>query len=182
MGEGDTPTEGRERPRRIADEALASSSPDVHHGFMQLVQRLFGSESRFKVLSGALLAGLMMLFVVGLPAINGTTILIDKLTEREGAERSFQLEMFKLQTDVELKKLDRQLLNEGASATLNEINLKLTQQGDQLRTQGELIADQGKQLDKLAGSVGILEARQAGSSKRIDSLAQAQQRLQGSFR
>lgn len=161
------PSASEKRAIRATDSALATSSPDVHHGFMQLIQKLFRSPSKLKVMSGALLSGLMMLFVVGLPAINGTTILIDKLAERAQAERSFQLEMFKLQTDVEIQKLDRQRIGDGAIATLNSISQKIEQQG-------VAIDAQGKRLEQLSLDVASVKSAQASDRRQISALSDRQ--------
>ena len=120
--------------RRASDRAIANSSPDFNHMMMRLVRNLLSTQQSGPVVQtasmffGLLLAMLMLFFVVGLPALNGTTILIDKLSESRSAERSYQLDMFKLQTDLEIKKLDRTMLGDGAMKTLLDISKKMDEQ------------------------------------------------------
>lgn len=153
---------------RTSHAALAGSSPDINHGFMRLIRSLFNSDKQHKVYLGAWLGSLMLLLVVGLPAVNGTTILIDKISDGAKARRAYELERYKLETDVELKKLDRTMLGDGAMQALKAISVQLAEQGQATKIMGE-------QLSKLSGQVSAIEQRQVSTDKKLGAVAATQQ-------
>ena len=170
--------------RRASDRAIANSSPDFNHMMMRLVRNLLSTQQSGPVVQtasmffGLLLAMLMLFFVVGLPALNGTTILIDKLSESRSAERSYQLDMFKLQTDLEIKKLDRTMLGDGAMKTLLDISKKMDEQAVAQVQIGQAVKEQGEIVTRLSSEVGALRAGQVAGERRLSALA-AQQERQG---
>lgn len=157
------------RRSETREEPLATSSPDFNHMMMMLVRYVFEHGGKFGLMIGSLIAILMLLFIVGLPAMTGATVLVDKVSQGASANRAFQLEMFKLQTDLELKKMDRTMLGDGAMKTLESISAKLDQQGEALQSQRD-------QLTNLAAQVSKLDERQALADRRLNSVSAEQQR------
>lgn len=144
------------------ETAIANSSPDFNHMMMRLIRGLFNVKGKPwwvavpSIILGSVLASLMLFFVVGLSSMVGGVILVDKVSAGVEQRRSFELEMFKLQTDVEIKKLDRTMLGDGAMKTLSAISSKLD--------------EQGAAITRLNDSVN-------GLSKRQGALASQQQQL-----
>lgn len=167
--------------RRAPDTAgLAGSSPDVNHMFFGFLGRLLAlvqSDTAPGWIRGTAigiigwLVTLLLLFVVGITALQGTTILWDKITEGKTAEREFQLEMFKLQADIEIKKLDRTLLGDAATKTLGEISKKLDDQAVKMDNQGAQIA-------KVVADVQTLKDAQDATARRLSGVAAKQGALE----
>lgn len=185
-----TTTESDGSPTRVdmvREQAVANSSPDFNQMMMAVIRRMLGGvsvhpfERGFKTLSGTVLLSLMLLFVVGLPVINGSTLLIQVLADSDAAGRSFQLEMFKLQTDVEIKKLDRTLLGDGALKTLQGIAERVDAIG---KKQDETAVWQSvvtAQVEGLVANVGKLTSRQNSlAAQQAQTQAQIRQQAQGS--
>lgn len=137
-----------DKSKQEAARAVAQSSPDfpfhmlsVARSLLKLPEIVLHPVAMFSLLFsrnvlGAIIALFMLVFIVGLPVINGSTILIDKMTAATATEHKFQLDMFELQTNVELKKLDKTILGEGAMKTLSEISNKLDQNREAVRRLG----------------------------------------------
>ena len=156
-----------ERPNRRSDEALmeaaVGSSPDLAHGFLRVTEGMTNSGSPLKVIMGGSLMGQLLFFTIGLQSMVGAALLWDKVNEGRKDSRSYELEMFKIQSDIELKKMDRTMLGDGAMKTLSSI-------ADKLDAQGTAVAVQGQKLDKVMANVDAL-------TKRQNSLAADQQEM-----
>lgn len=102
-------TDDDTRPKRTGDSALGRSVPDFNAMVMAQVRYLFklGRERPYLApiawTIGAALAFAMVLFVVGLPVINGSTIWYDKHTEAQEAERQFELQRLRVQAEIDAR-------------------------------------------------------------------------------
>lgn len=168
------PTPERRRIPEATASALISSSPDVNAIFQGLVEKFLALPGRIGQFFSWWLANFWIICALGVPAMLAAAPLLDKMYQGQAAERSYQLEMFKLQTDVEIKKLDRTLLGEGAMATLAQISEKLDQQSNQT-TRIQL------DVQRLSGDVQAIQKAQANTDKRVGSIAHSQAQLRESL-
>lgn len=167
---------GRRPARDEKSEALAASEPSFTYQVMSLIRYLFSLGAQHKLLApflwviGAILILMLVIFIVGLPVINGSTLLFNVKAEADAAERAHELKLFELKTDVELKKMDRTMLDQGAIKTLSDISGKLDQQRD---------ATQQVRMDVQSLSVDVqgLRASQANTDRRVSSLAEKQRKF-----
>lgn len=175
------PQQEEGRPSRRSDEAqanaLAGSTPDLAHNFLRVSEGMVNSGSRFKVFAGTTLMSQLLFFTIGLSSMVGAALLIDKVNEGMAARRGFNLEMFKLQTDLELAKLDRTMLGEGAMATLKAIVDKIDLQGETISQiqQSQKTTQEGMQ--RLSAEVGSLRQGQAATDRRVGGLAASQAQM-----
>ena len=178
-------SEEEPRQTRKSDEvqaaALAGSTPDLAHNFMRVAEGMVNSPSIFKVASGTSLLGLLLFFTIGLSSMVGAALLIDKFNEGAAARRGFNLEMFKLQTDLELAKLDRTMLGEGAMATLKAIVDKIDLQGEtisQIQESQRTMQQQTQEgMQRLSADVGSLKQAQTATDRKVGGLAASQTQL-----
>lgn len=158
-------------PRKASNDALAGSAPDLAHNIVRVAERMIDSAHIGKIFGGTWLLNWLMFFLIGLPALVGGALFIDKLREFSASSRSHELALFQIQSEIELKKMDRTLLGQSALKTLGEISNKLDQQGEstqQLRLEvGQIGADVQTLRDaqkKTDRRVGALAAKQAAQS------------------
>lgn len=158
------------RTSRAQDDAMAKSSPDFNTMIMDQVAGLFRVRGKPwfvavpSITLGAVMAICMMFFVIGLPSMVGGAILIDKASAEAESSRAYQLEMFKIQSDIELKKMDRTMLGEGAMSVLQQISTKIDKQ--------EAAVAQVKD------AVTQLQAVQQANDRKMGALAAQQTRMQ----
>lgn len=164
----DPPTERRAFPR--GGNELANSSPDVNHLAMSLIEKFLAIKSWYSTTFAAFLATIWKIAIIGVPAMVTGAILLDKWQEGQEKERAYQTRMFELQTDIELKKMDRTMLGDGAMSTLVKISEKLDQQSNQT-TRIQL------DVSKLANDVQDLRKAQAATDRRVGGLAASQDRM-----
>lgn len=159
--------------RRSNDHGLEGSTPDISHMFFGVIGRLLGivqSETAKGGIKAAAmtammwLVSLLLVIVLGIPALNGVTLFMDKLNEGKSADREYQLKMFELQTDIELKKMDRTMLGADASKTLSEISKKLD--------------GQGAALTQLSDAVKGLQESQSATERRVAGVASRQGQIE----
>lgn len=163
-----------ERVERRRDQqatvALIGSSPDVNAIFQGLVERFLGLPGRIGAFFSWWLSNIWIIAAIGVPAMLAAAPLMDKMYAGDVAVRAHELEMFKLQTDVEIKKLDRTLLGEGAMATLKAIADKLDQQASQT-------AQISQDVQRLSADVSTLRQGQAATDRRVGSIAASQAQM-----
>jgi hypothetical protein len=161
--------------RRRADTttaALTGSSPDVNAIFQGLVTKFIEMPGKIGGFFSWWLSNIWIIAAIGVPAMLAAAPLLDKVYQGRAAERSYQLDMFKLQTDVEIKKLDRTLLGEGAMGTLQKISEKLDQQANQT-TKIQL------DMARLADDVKAVQKAQASTDRRVGAIARSQRESNG---
>ena len=165
----DEPVQERRRQSDATASALISSSPDVNAIFQGLVEKFLALPGRIGGFFSWWLANFWIICALGVPAMLAAAPLLDKMYQGEAAERSYQLEMYKVQSDIELKKLDRTTLSEGAVATLTRISEKLDQQAEQT---------QKIQMDvqRLSNDVQAVTKAQARTDRRVGAMAARQER------
>lgn len=163
MSETEHPSQERRRASDAAAQVLSGSSPDVNAIFQGLVEKFIALPGRIGAIFAWGLSNIWIIAAIGVPAMLAAAPLLDKMYEGRAADRSFQLEMFKLQTNVEIQKLDRTLLGEGAMATLVKISEKLDEQANQT-TKIQL------DVQRLAGDVQEIQKAQAKNDRKIGSL------------
>lgn len=159
-------SETRESNRQTS-ATLAASSPDVNHLAMALIGRFLNVGEWYSTTFAAILATVWKVAVIGVPAMVTGAIIIDKVQEGEQAKREFEAKMFSLQTDIELKKLDRTMLGDGAMKTLTAISTKLDQQSEstqQLRLE----------VQQISADVQTLRQSQAATDRRVSGIAAQQ--------
>ncbi len=161
------PHERRAHPR---SNELANSSPDVNHLAMSLIEKFLAIKSWYSTTFAAFLATIWKIAIIGVPAMVTGAILLDKWQEGQEKERAFETRMFELQTDIELKKMDRTMLGDGAMKTLNEISEKLDGQANQTT---KIQMD----VQRLSDDVSLIKREQADGSRRIGAIAAEQKRL-----
>lgn len=162
---------------RATDTVLAASSPDVNAIFQGLVEKFLGLPGKIGAVFSWWLSNIWIIAAIGVPAMLAAAPLLDKMYEGRAAERAFQLEMFKSQTDVEIKKLDRTLLGDGAMATLQKISDKLDQQANQTtKIQMDMQHQNAKMEDKiqrLSDDVKQIQRAQSATDKKVRALQDA---------
>lgn len=157
------PAPDRRRQSDATATALISSSPDVNAIFQGLVERFLGLPGRIGAFFSWWLSNIWIIAAIGVPAMLAAAPLMDKIYEGRAAERQYQLEMFKVQSNVEIEKMDRTLLGEGAMSTLKAIAAKLDQQSEQtLKIQMD--------VTKLAGDVEDIQKAQAKADRKVGTL------------
>lgn len=170
----ESPDERRASPR--ANE-LAHSSPDVNHLAMSLIEKFLAIKSWYSTTFAAFLAMIWKIAIIGVPAMVTGAILLDKWQEGQEKERAYQTRMFEVQADIELKKMDRTLLGEGAMATLMEISGKLDQQGTQTtRLQVDMQQQNAKIEDKiqrLSDDVKQIQRAQGATDRKVRALQES---------
>jgi hypothetical protein len=157
--------------RRQSDTMLAGSSPDVNHLFREIIDKFMGIGRWYGIVFAGWLSNFWVLCAIGVPAMLSAAVLLDKYMSARAADREFQLQMFELQTDVEIKKLDRTLLGDQATKTLGEISKKLDQQGAKLDQQGAQIA-------KVVADVETVKNAQDATARRLAGVAAKQGQLE----
>lgn len=161
--DNDPPAHERRRQSDATATALISSSPDVNAIFQGLVEKFLALPGRIGQFFSWWLANFWIICALGVPAMLAAAPLLDKMYQGEAAERAYQLEMYKVQSDIELKKLDRNLLSEGALQTLTKIAEKLDQQAEQT-TKIQL------DVQRLSGDVQEIQKAQNKNDRRIGSI------------
>lgn len=160
-----------ERRERRVNAAIGSSSPDVNHLAMSLIRRFLRLEKWYATAFAAFLAMLWKIAVIGVPAMIAGALLIDKWQTGTSLEREHELKMFSLQTDVELKKLDKTIVGEGALKTLAAISTKLDEQK-------EATQQMRMEVQTVSSKVEALGVAQSKTESRVSGLAASQKQLQ----
>lgn len=167
MDSDNAPSQERRRQSDATATALISSSPDVNAIFQGLVEKFLALPGRIGQFFSWWLANFWIICALGVPAMLAAAPLLDKMYQGEAAERAYQLEMYKVQSDIELKKLDRNLLGEGALQTLERISEKLDQQANQT-TKIQL------DMARLSEDVKQVQKAQASTDRRVGAIAKQQ--------
>lgn len=155
------------RQSRGTDALIAGSSPDVNAIFQNLIDKFMAAGKVGGALFAWWLSNIWIVAAIGVPAMLAAAPLVDKVYEGSAAEREFQLEMYKLQADIEIKKLDRTMLNDAAAATLKEISKKIDEQGVKLDSQAERIDKIVAVQDAYAKRMSGFAAKQGQLEKRL---------------
>ena len=164
----------RRRTSDVATSALISSAPDVNAIFQTLVEKFLSLPGRLGAVFAWILSNIWVIAAIGVPAMLAAAPLLDKKYQGEASIRAHELEMFKLQTQVEIQKLDRTLLGEGAARTLELISQKLDQQAEQTT---KIQMD----VQRLSADLQEVQRSQAKTDKRVGAIAANQTRLRDSF-
>lgn len=176
--DADNPSEHAERRHRSSDVVLAASAPDVNAIFQGLVEKFLALPGKVGAFFSWWLSNIWIIAAIGVPAMLAAAPLLDKMYEGRAAERAFQLEMFKSQTDVEIKKLDRTLLGDGAMATLQKISEKLDQQGNQTtKIQLDMQQQNAKieeKIQRLSDDVKAIQRAQSATDRKVRALQESQ--------
>lgn len=162
------------RQTRGTDALIAGSSPDVNAIFQSLVDKFMAAGRIGGPIFAWWLSNIWVVAAIGVPAMLAAAPLVDKVYEGSAAERQFQLEMYKLQADIEIKKLDRTMLSDAAATTLKEISRKIDEQGQQIAKVVAAQGAQGAQIDKVV-------AAQDATARRLSGVAAKQGQLEKRF-
>lgn len=174
MSEPEPLTQERRRATDAAAQVLSGSSPDVNAIFQGLVEKFIALPGKIGAIFAWGLSNIWIIAAIGVPAMLAAAPLLDKMYQGRAAERAYQLDMFKLQTDVEIKKLDRTLLGEGAMSTLEKISDKLDHQANQtaklqvdMQQQNAKIEDK---IQRLADDVKAVQRAQSSTDRRVGAM------------
>lgn len=170
----EVPPERRAFPR---PNELANSSPDVNHLAMTLVEKFLAIKTWYATTFAAFLATVWKIAVIGVPAMVTGAVLLDKWQEGREAERTYQARMFEMQTDIELKKMDRTMLGDGAMRTLTEISKTAAQIQETQHMMGEGMQRVSEDVSALKADVGALKQSQAATDRRVGSIAASQAQM-----
>ena len=177
MSDAEALNHERRRATDAAAQVLSGSSPDVNAIFQTLVERFIGLPGRIGAFFSWWLSNIWIIAAIGVPAMLAAAPLLDKMYEGRAAERAFQLEMFREQADIEVKKLDRTMLGEGAMSTLQQISDKLDQQGNQTtKIQLDMQHQNAKieeKIEQLAGDVKAIKRAQSATDRKVRDLQNA---------
>lgn len=164
------------RTARRNDDAVADSTPDFNvlianagRSMLKPLAPFVGPDGKVhkftllnlsRMTSAMWVITLLIFFVTALPSLVGATLLFDKMGEERSRARGFQLEMFKLQTDLEIAKLDRTMLGEGAMKTLQSIVSKVETIGKKQDDSAAWQIEVSAKVEGLVSNVGKLTSRQ----------------------
>lgn len=164
--DSEPPSQERRRQNDATATALISSSPDVNAIFQGLVEKFISLPGRIGQFFAWWLANIWIVCAVGVTALLASIPFVDKLNEGKAQERAFQLDMYKLQSDIELKKLDKTTLSEGAIVTLTKIAEKLDAQAEQT-TKIQL------DVQRLSGDVQNIQKAQARNDRKMRAIQES---------
>lgn len=156
--------------RRFADTAAAESSPDENTLLMKQIEMFVTIGKWWAVMIGAFQANIWTFAKFAVPAMALMIPILDKCVELISADNDYKLQASAQQAEIEIKRLDRTMLGEGAMVTLNAISGKLDQQA----TQSAKIQED---VQRLAADVGTLKAAQAITDRKVGGLASSQAQL-----
>lgn len=163
----ETPLPERRRVPENTAAVLSASSPDVNAIFQGLVEKFLALPGKIGAFFSWQLSVIWIIAAIGVPAMLAAAPLMDKVYQGRAAERSYQLDMYKLQTDIELKKLDRTMLGEGAMSTLQKISEKIDQQATQVAHQNAKIEGQ---IQRLSDDFQEMQKAQAKTDRKVGSM------------
>lgn len=146
----------------VPPESLASSAPDINHMFMGQVNVLLKLNRWWSTFMAGWLMNVWTICVIGVPAMLSGAVLVDKYQQGAAARREFDLKMFELQTDVDLKKLS---LTSTSVAGSGELTKSIQLIGDKIDKQ--VIPA----ITELQANVSDLRKEQSDSRIRIRALA-----------
>lgn len=165
------------RATRATDTILAGSAPDVNAIFQGLVEKFLAIPGKIGAFFSWWLSNIWIIAAIGVPAMLAAAPLMDKVYQGRAAERSYQLEMFKVQSDADMRKMDRTMLGDSAMETLQKISEKLDQQSNQTtKIQLDMQFQNAKieeKIEKLASDVKAIQRAQSATDRKVRALQEA---------